>query len=319
MPAARRRRRASGSRCACSALRPRGLDPERRPSDLLRMAGRAASRRAGRPRPARPLRPSAAVARVPCAEGCTGSRKCCAWRMRSASRGSPDVVCPGGARRAGCAGDPYAVIHAAPNIPLQAVDARRLARARRRAARTRPRGRGDRRPGAGRTRLSRRRCGATRRGDAASTARCTGRSSPRCSARAHLCRTRHLRHASCRSERMPDCRAVRPDRSAAVGPGAGGLGSIPWGPPARSSAAATSGWCRTRCRACRASNEGCERHLGSFSRCLDELTPPQVFRPRTGLEAVEQALMPRQPPGTVTAAATKAAGEVARALKGRYG
>ena len=35
-------------------------------------------------------------------------------------------------------------------------------------------------------------------------------------------------------------------------------------------------------------NEGCERHLTSFSRCLDELTPAQVLR------AVDEALASRR-------------------------
>jgi heptosyltransferase III len=57
-------------------------------------------------------------------------------------------------------------------------------------------------------------------------------------------------------------------------------------------------------------NEGCERHLTSFSRCLDELTPAQV------LSAVDEALDAALASG-VPAAVPGA--EVARPPKGRYG
>jgi heptosyltransferase III len=73
-------------------------------------------------------------------------------------------------------------------------------------------------------------------------------------------------------------------------------------------------------------NEGCERHLTSFSRCLDELAPAQV------LLAVDQALEVAKDAAmdaaTVAAAASaipgmrqkaEPAGEVARPPKGLYG
>ncbi len=57
-------------------------------------------------------------------------------------------------------------------------------------------------------------------------------------------------------------------------------------------------------------NEGCERHLTSFSRCLDELTPAQVLR------AVAEAL-----PGAANAAmpvgAAAAGRKVAQPGEGR--
>jgi heptosyltransferase III len=65
-------------------------------------------------------------------------------------------------------------------------------------------------------------------------------------------------------------------------------------------------------------NEGCERHLTSFSRCLDELLPVQV------LQAVDSALdraldaTPATGP-TAPRQAAQAGGEVARPPKGRYG
>jgi heptosyltransferase III len=60
-------------------------------------------------------------------------------------------------------------------------------------------------------------------------------------------------------------------------------------------------------------NEGCERHIQSFSRCLDELTPAQV------LLAVNEALDPA--PASAMPAPLQAAqpAEVARPPKGRYG
>jgi heptosyltransferase-3 len=69
-------------------------------------------------------------------------------------------------------------------------------------------------------------------------------------------------------------------------------------------------------------NEGCERRLTSFSRCLDELAPAQV------LLAVDQALEAAKDAATAVAAASaiaamrqqaEPAGEVARPPKGRYG
>jgi heptosyltransferase III len=73
------------------------------------------------------------------------------------------------------------------------------------------------------------------------------------------------------------------------------------------------------CLPCQA--EGCERHLTSFSRCLDELAPAQV------LLAVDQALEAAKDVATdAVAVATpgmrqkaEPAGEVARPAKGRYG
>jgi heptosyltransferase-3 len=61
-------------------------------------------------------------------------------------------------------------------------------------------------------------------------------------------------------------------------------------------------------------NEGCERHLTSFSRCLDELTPGQVLR------AVDEALALS---GTANAAMPVGAAAVGRKVaqpgEGRYG
>jgi heptosyltransferase III len=58
-------------------------------------------------------------------------------------------------------------------------------------------------------------------------------------------------------------------------------------------------------------NEGCERHLTSFSRCLDELTPAQVLR------AVDEALPVAANAAIPVAAA--ATGQVAQPGEGRYG
>lgn len=57
-------------------------------------------------------------------------------------------------------------------------------------------------------------------------------------------------------------------------------------------------------------NEGCEAHVASFSRCLDELSPPRVLR------ALDEALAS---PVAVPPVRTPAAAEVARSSKGRYG
>jgi heptosyltransferase III len=57
-------------------------------------------------------------------------------------------------------------------------------------------------------------------------------------------------------------------------------------------------------------NEGCERRLTSFSRCLDELMPAQV------LQASDAALAAGTP---APPHAVEAGGEVARPPKGRYG
>jgi heptosyltransferase III len=59
-------------------------------------------------------------------------------------------------------------------------------------------------------------------------------------------------------------------------------------------------------------NEGCERHLTSFSRCLDELTPAQVLR------AVDEAL-PVAANAAMPVAAAAAGQQVARPGEGRYG
>ena len=73
-------------------------------------------------------------------------------------------------------------------------------------------------------------------------------------------------------------------------------------------------------------NEGCERHLTSFSRCLDELTPTQVLLAAD--QALEAAKDAAKHAGTAAAAASatpgmrqkaEPAGEVARRPKGRYG
>jgi heptosyltransferase-3 len=59
-------------------------------------------------------------------------------------------------------------------------------------------------------------------------------------------------------------------------------------------------------------NEGCERHLTSFSRCLDELAPAQVLRALD--EALPVAANAAMPVGAVAAGP-----EVARPGEGRYG
>jgi heptosyltransferase-3 len=61
-------------------------------------------------------------------------------------------------------------------------------------------------------------------------------------------------------------------------------------------------------------NEGCERHLTSFSRCLDELTPGQVLR------AVDEALaLPGAANAAMPVGAAAAGLKVARPGEGRYG
>jgi heptosyltransferase-3 len=61
-------------------------------------------------------------------------------------------------------------------------------------------------------------------------------------------------------------------------------------------------------------NEGCERHLTSFSRCLDELTPGQVLR------AVDEALaLPGAANAAMPVGAAAAGRKVAQPGEGRYG
>jgi heptosyltransferase-3 len=65
--------------------------------------------------------------------------------------------------------------------------------------------------------------------------------------------------------------------------------------------------------------EGCERHLTSFSRCLDELMPAQVLQ---AVDAALHAALDGAPAAGSPAplqAAAEAGGEVARPPKGRYG
>jgi heptosyltransferase III len=61
-------------------------------------------------------------------------------------------------------------------------------------------------------------------------------------------------------------------------------------------------------------NEGCERHLTSFSQCLDELTPGQVLR------AVDEALaLPGAANAAMPVGAAAAGRKVAQPGEGRYG
>jgi heptosyltransferase-3 len=61
-------------------------------------------------------------------------------------------------------------------------------------------------------------------------------------------------------------------------------------------------------------NEGCERHLTSFSQCLDELTPGQVLR------AVDEALaLPDAANAAMPVGAATAGRKVAQPGEGRYG
>jgi heptosyltransferase III len=61
-------------------------------------------------------------------------------------------------------------------------------------------------------------------------------------------------------------------------------------------------------------NEGCERHLTSFSRCLDELTPGQVLR------VVDEALaLPGAANAAMPVGAAPAGRKVAQPGEGRYG
>ncbi len=132
---------------------------------------------------------------------------------------------------------------------------------------------------------------------------------------ADLCRPGHLDDPSRGGERLPDRRSLRPDRPAAVGAGARGRPRRDvGGRRAPSSAAAMSGWCRIRLPCLPCQNEGCERHLTSFSRCLDELTPAQV------LQAVAEALRIAANAAIRWSATRRhaAASAVARRREGRY-
>jgi heptosyltransferase III len=73
-------------------------------------------------------------------------------------------------------------------------------------------------------------------------------------------------------------------------------------------------------------NEGCERHLTSFSRCLDELAPAQVLLAADqALEAAKDAAKHAEAVAAAACATpgmrqeAEPAGEVARPPKGRYG
>ena len=244
---------------AVAPLRSRALDPERRPADLLRLGGRPPQRRAS-------SMPTGSTARVKRralddrgadrAGAASRARGAAPRARRSASRRSPRSCAPHGATRRGIAPTrPYAVIHAAPMFRYKRWTERGLARAR-----------GRRLPRAGFAVVATggpeasERAISTRSGRRApEVARLDGALSwPRAcrAARAArgLCRARHVGDASRGRDRRADRRALRADRSAPVGPVAGRRPRSALGcgrhDPAR---AAMSGWCRTRCPACRAS------------------------------------------------------------------
>ncbi len=120
---------------ALESLRPRDLDPVRRPAELLCLRRRPRARRSGRAKFKRP--PEAA--RLPAQRcllrpACTGWKRCCGWPMRSALRGCRSwwpARCRAARRsRWRLCGDPCRA-----DVSLQAVDQVRLARAREHACR----------------------------------------------------------------------------------------------------------------------------------------------------------------------------------------
>ena len=192
-----------------------------------------------------------------------------------------EVVVPRGATRRACAGPALCGDPCGADVSLQALDRGGLARARGRACGARPRGARDRRARARRAALSRRRLGGRSPTCAARRRAVLGRTRRADRGARGLCRSGHLGDASCRRDRRADGRALRADRPAPVGAVAGRRARPRRGRrPARSSTAAMSGWCRTRLPCLPCQQEGCERHLDSLSRCLDELLSRR-FLPRS--------------------------------------
>ena len=223
---------------------------------------------------------------------CIACTKCCVLRRRSASRRVPEVVAPGGLLRRHRAGSALCGDPCGADVPLQALDARRA-------------GSGSRR---GSTRAGLRWWRRAARtiahyldevwAGAAAGARLDGALAwPRtCRAdrgRALYVGPGHVGDASRRRDRHADGRALRPDRSAPVGPVAGRRPRPAWdaagtiqnrgnvwlvqNPP-------SCPWSILPCQ-----QEGCERHLDSHSQCLDELAVSQV------LSAVDAALAGGRP------------------------
>ena len=223
--AAERVRDARAVAQAVAPLRPRALDPGGRPADLVRLGGRPAQRRASSSRKSSPGASSG------CALTSSGSRwrrcciacpRCCASPRRSASRRSPKSSRRRPRRAPGMApARPYAVVHVAPKFRYKQWTERRLARPRGRPCRARACRGGDRRTGGERTALSRRHLGGAAGGRAARRRALVARAC-RADARCDgLCRPRHRGDASCGRDRRADRRALRPDRSAPLGPVAG--------------------------------------------------------------------------------------------------
>ena len=241
---------------AVQAIRSRGVDPGRRPPDILRVARRPPARRpdrcrraarsAARSKPALLHRSTVAAPAIHRVE----------QMLRLADALGiprvPEVVCPAAAPLPFSPGDNYAVIHAAPMFRYKEWTPqgwRALAEALTQRGLSVVAIGG---PDPAERRASRRRSGrATSR-----SISCPGRRTSRC------CKAR-----GCSSDRTPR-RRISPRRPAArrwrcsARPirGCGGRGR-PAGstrrgrPAARSRIAATSGWCKIRCLACRASSK----------------------------------------------------------------
>ena len=168
---------------ALAALRSCGLHPERRPADLFAWAAGRRQRRLRRRADGAMARRRSGwlLERSGCGRGAAQHRVSevlrlaealgvCAARPRSSRRGRPAAL-PASRRIALC-GDPCGA-----DVPLQAMDRRRLARARGRARRARARGRRDRRSRGDRRYLDEVWAGSRK---FVGSRRCPGRSLPRC-------------------------------------------------------------------------------------------------------------------------------------------
>ena len=224
---------------------------------------------------------------APCVSDTTHARiawrRCCASPTRSGSRASPELVSPQASGRPDLPHGDIAVVHAAPMFHYKRWTRGGLARPgcgidKPRAARARDRGPGDRGARLSRPSLERRQCHARRR--AAKLGRTRGLLAR---ARVFVGPDTSVTHLSC---------CVRCPTVALYGPTIRGSGvrgrsaDCPsHGPrPVPCSGAGMCGWCSTPfpCTPCQL--EGCERHLESYSACLDALSLEQV------MDAVDQAL-----------------------------
>ncbi len=171
-------------------------------------------------------------------------------------------------------------------LPLQALDRPGLARACPRSSRPGPHCRGDRRPGCGRTRLSRRIVGSGRcRRWCGSTGSSTGRNSPRFwrGAAVYVGVDTSMTHLAAGAG-CPTIALYGPTSPRLIGPWPVGGLSRAWDPTGTIQRRGNVWVVQNPLPCLPCEKLGCDGHLDSRSQCLDELPVRQV------LAAVDQAL-----------------------------